>query len=705
MKRILFIVLLTALLLPVFGQDVSGSAGSSVIRPDTPQFNSLGNLAVVMPSSLLSFISNGIFRDEIDNVVLNPLALSQYSGYTLWTAYGNYETFNAALGNPVATTTGIAPFATVALDGTNIGNIQLGFAMPMPLIDGWRLGLLAGNQYTRTGYIDDGSGGTLSSMNTTTTVDTDVGTIAGDDTGKLGTVSYTEVTTEEAKDESLSSTFRLGAGLNMGGMAASLYAFSQTTSRQVGGSYDSTWSKGGDSYLPANETMAASALYGAKAFGKDGDGVKASAANTFWPESSQNLFGGLFQLPLQLGELVLPITGKLSFDLNSGAPVDNLPTLYSLTTAYDSDNNADKTSTYTWTGQQSIASAWLPGAPGAFTAEPTRRTDPSASGYGHFATGLGAWVDPEFKYDSPVVLKPRAGFEYGLQIEGQNLKQVAFSSASVSNPGADAAATYRYSSIREQKRSTITSLLRFDIGGIAEFKNADDTLGLALGVYYHPGMSFETARTTSDNTTSVTTYNNPAVANEATLVNSNVAYTGFEGTETVTSNTENSGYVATNTFNNLFVIPVSARIGFFKNKLVLVAGYELEHNDQRAYVKTVTDAATTGSTVVSNTAGTVVYNTAHIGADPNAELNPVDLSRTTSTESYWEVISGSVWAGSMNFMFRWSATENMVVDLSGSSVKAAFAALDGLFSLNGGIMPSMLWDFVDSLQMSVTFKF
>ncbi|MBU0934804.1 MAG: hypothetical protein KKC64_04250 [Spirochaetes bacterium] len=718
MKRILFVVLLLALLVPAFGQDVSGSVeGSSVLRPDVPYFSTYnGALKVSLPASLLSFVSNGIWRDEIDNVVLNPLQLAQYSGYTLWTAYGNFEYFNraAALNTPQAITgTDIKPFATTVLNDANIGNFQLGFAMPLPLVDGWRLGLLGGTQFTRDNNLTSG----LSVINNTSTVATDVGTIAGDATGTLGTVSYTTVTTTKAEDETTTSIFRLGAGLNMGSMAASLYAFSRNVDRKAGGSYEYTWTKGTDTYELTSlaEVMTRTNYYGAKAFGDDVAGTKAEGKAGNWPSTSNSLFGGLFQLPLQLIGYAMPVTAKLGFDLSSGAYGNTMPVRFAYTTAYDQVvTEAAKTSSYTWTGFQNIAAAWQPGAGGAFDYTPALVEDRSASNYATFAANIGAWIDPVIPA-GVVTLKPRLGLDYQILFDGNNVKQVAYSSASISNPGADANNTWSYSNIDNVESSVLRNNFRFDVGALAEFKNQTDSVALGIGLYVHPTMLLSLTNTKTDSVVAVRSWTNSTGDTEATLATvlagggtealraATISNAAQEGTSTLTTTTTFTSPTINNVFGNTVVIPVSVRIGFFKNKLVLVGGYEFEHKEERTYSKSGNNVPKE-TLIVANSAGTTVYDSSRVGGDPAAEVIP-DAGTTTTANANWDTIAGTTWAGSMNFMFRWSATENMVVDLSGSSVKAAFAALDGLFSLNGGIMPSMLWDFVDSLQMSVTFKF
>ena len=71
-----------------------------------------------LPGSLPGFVTNGLFYDEWDILIRSPAELSNYEGYNVYTAYGNYEQW--ALSPPVGGF--INPFATTALStATNIG--------------------------------------------------------------------------------------------------------------------------------------------------------------------------------------------------------------------------------------------------------------------------------------------------------------------------------------------------------------------------------------------------------------------------------------------------------------------------------------------------------------------------------------------------------------------------------------------------------
>lgn len=715
MKRSLVALLLVvALVAPAFGQE---SGGSAVIRSDIPQFDAgIGLLKVSLPSSLLSIVSNGIYRDEIDEVVLNPLGLANYSGYTLWTAYGNFEFFNRTQNDPIPLANRIQPFTTTALNDGNIGNFQLGAAFPLPF--GWRAGVLSGTQYTKAGNIDLGIDGIVMSAESKITEVTDVGTVAGDATGKLGTPTYTEVTTTTAKDETLRSSFRIGAGLHLGFMALSAYAFSETSARSVGGSYDYAWTKGTDTYQPFQETTAEKALYGPKAFGTDAAGTKAEGKPGNWPNDSTSIFGAIAQLPLNLFGLALPVTANLNFITQSGFAGDELPVRYTVNTAYDQViNEAGKTSSYTWTGSEDISVAWNVASPGAVDYTPALVVDPTNSGFGLFKTSIGAAIDPVLSMDGPLTIKPRFGFKYQLTAENQKISGLAYAQTSESNAGASVAnSSWLYSRNETRDGATNANLLAFSFGSLFDFKNADDSFGLAFGAYVTPFAELSSAKIKSASTTTSSSWKDEAAVNEATyailaleLDNydrfDRIAKGDLEGSATLTSTETYTGGDTTNVLGTILHIPVSARLNLFKGKLQLVGGYEIEHQNVVTYFKEGTNRALTETLIIKDSAGTVVYDSAKLGGDPSAQAAPVSTASKTEEGSFWSSAVNQTWNGSMGFMFRWFATDNITVDLSGSSVKTAFVAMDGIFSLNNGLQPSRFWNFIDALQMSVTFRF
>ncbi|HOZ73563.1 MAG TPA: hypothetical protein PK179_13695 [Spirochaetales bacterium] len=78
MKRTLVALLLVAALAaPAFGQE------TPLIMQDTIDGSNT-------PATMLSWMTNGIFYDEWDIIIRSPAELSNYEGYGLYTAYGNY---------------------------------------------------------------------------------------------------------------------------------------------------------------------------------------------------------------------------------------------------------------------------------------------------------------------------------------------------------------------------------------------------------------------------------------------------------------------------------------------------------------------------------------------------------------------------------------------------------------------------------------
>jgi len=710
MKRTLVALLLVAALAaPAFGQDVgapwidSGLPFAAAYDGTTasPTF------AVALPTSILAFISNGIYADEIDMVVRNPAALSQFSGYTLWTLYGNYEAFNnaATLNTPQAITGAeVQPFNTTTLNDANIGNFQAGIGMPVPFMDGWRMGLLGGRQFTRANGLTGGySTYDTSDKPTLTTVDADAD----------GTADATTTSSIVAKDETTTGSFRMAAGLDMGFLGVSLYAFAEDRKQVAGGSYNYAWTDGADDDVWAGVNTANSSLYGVAAFGTDAQGTEAAGVAKNWNNGSRSLFGAVGQLPFELFGFKAPITARVGFDTFSGSYSDTaMPTRWTATTRYVVNNDAAKVSTQSWTGSTDISAAWLPATPGAYVEEPARITDPTNSGYGYFGTSIGAWIDPVIEAEGSLTLKPRLGMNYAMGIQNANVTSKAYSYSSIATANATND-LWTFSDTRAAVETDSANILSFDLGALGEFANAEDTIGLGVGLYAKPLIKLSGASYKPRVTTTIRSWIDQNNTNEVTLAAAQGAGSlpaaaalismtgGVEGRSELTTTRTYSQNAIENEFGITMSLPVSAKISFFDKKLTLVGGYVIDFANTVTYTRSAVSTDVT-TLVITDSAGNPVFNSGSATDYPAGQS--VAATTNASTEA-WDVGTNQLWTGTMGFMFRWTPNETMTVDMTGTSVKAAFGALDGLFSLGGGIMPSQLWDFVDALALSVTFHF
>ncbi len=89
--------------------------------------------AGTFPGSMISFVSSGMWYDEIDILGIAPTELSNYSGYNIFTEYGNYLSWK----NPY-TGANVNPFTTNTFTP---GSYRIG--LTMPVMD-WRVGVAGG---------------------------------------------------------------------------------------------------------------------------------------------------------------------------------------------------------------------------------------------------------------------------------------------------------------------------------------------------------------------------------------------------------------------------------------------------------------------------------------------------------------------------------------------------------------------------------
>jgi len=105
MKRFFLALLLQAMLIPLsWAQETT-----TWIGPDED--------LRFLPGSMISFVSNGLWIDEWDVLVRSPAEISNYEGYNVFTAYGNYEQWST--GGPAGF---VNPFTTVGLTPGTLGS-------------------------------------------------------------------------------------------------------------------------------------------------------------------------------------------------------------------------------------------------------------------------------------------------------------------------------------------------------------------------------------------------------------------------------------------------------------------------------------------------------------------------------------------------------------------------------------------------------
>jgi len=502
----------------------------------------------------------------------------------------------------------------------------------------------------------------------------------------------------------------------MGFLGVSLYAFAEDKKQTAGGSYNYAWTDGTDDNVWAGVNTANASLYGVGAFGTDAQGTEAEGKAKNWKNGSRSLFGAVGQLPFELFGFEAPITARLGFDTFAGSyPDAGMPTRWTTTTGYVVNNDVNKVTTQSWTGATSIAAPWLPATPGVYAATPTAITDPSNSGYGYFGTSIGAWIDPVIETEGSLTLKPRLGLNYALGFRSDNVTSKAYSYSSV----ATAAATndlWTYSDISETLATGSANIFTFDLGALGEFTNAEDTIGLGIGFYAKPLIKLSGESYKPSVTTTIRSWIDQNNASEVTLAAAQTAAAtdldtaaalismtgvGVEGRSELTTTRTYSQNAVENEFGITMSLPVSAKISFFDKKLTLVGGYVIDFANSVIYTRSPVSTDVT-TLLIQDSAGATVFDSSNATHYPAGQS--VAATTNASTEA-WDVGTNQLWTGTMGFMFRWTPNETITVDMTGTSVKAAFGALDGFFSLNGGIMPSQLWDFVDALALSVTFHF
>lgn len=699
MKRtIVALLLVAALAAPAFGQDLGSiDLGQGWINPN----NASNDL---LPESMLAFVSNGFYMDEIDTIARAPLLFGDFTGYSVFTAYGNYESWNGA------GITEIAPFVPGAYA---VGNYQLGLAMPVPGFDDWRSGVLFGMATSHSGDLRDVSAG-LTDQFYLEGSDTDV----VDSAVEIGVADYTTVTAYKATDKTTSKASRFVGALNLGWLGVSLYGTASDDTRSLGGEFTYTRTEGTNADT-TTRVANSSTYWGSSAIGKDLAGTDASGKAKSIPVDQSMTFGAIGQMSL----LGMPISASLNFKTIAndtaftGGDYDTvMPQRVYSTQIYAADASVTKINTYEVLQGVNLSGGtdWDPTAMGTLPAATTANyssgltaaIDLSESGKGGFYSGLGFAVDPTFSLSDNVSLKPRAALGYSLGILNKKETRVAYGAYTLAQPGTTADTTWEYSSTQAVIASGTEHDLRGQLGTALSLHSADEKVELISGFYALPYLESSITTPKSSTLTIDRSYSmvggtvitstaadaTGSAAAAAALIGSADTITG---TSHYSMTTTGDGSTSTTETGVELAVPVAVRLNFFDKKLSVVGGLNATCATSVTTVHTRTTSLTTSETVTLTDGTTAVTFTPPTASVAN------DYPEETISKSY----SDTAWAGNVDFMFRWTPNETITVDMTGTSVKAAFGALNGFFSLNGGIIPSKLWDFVDALALSVTFHF
>ena len=696
MKKLCVLLLFLLALSPLFGQPTEAIAGIDLgqgwIDPD----NTMNQL---VPQSMLSFITHGLFMDEIDVMVRAPLLFGSYTGYTIFTAYGNYESW--AQGN-----TPINPFTQ---DTFTPAAYQFGLAMPMPGMDDWRVGFLFGQAPDYYGNIEDSGDGTgeyyFKKGDQTNRVD-----VAAD----IGVVDYTTVTAWEAKDLTTTSTTRFITALNLGFMGASLYFTMDEDTRVLGGFRELTRTEGTDPDTTPR-TSSRISYWGPSAIGKTLAGEGASGKAGAIPAGMTFSSG----LAGQLSVIGMPLTAAINVTLTND--VDNalgdafdsaVPVRSREVVTFAADGTAGKVSTYEILEGVDLSSAWdvdafhlLPAAtPADYGTNLNYAMDYKGSKNDGFYTGFNAAIDPSFQLAENVVLKPRFALMYDIGFLNQNIAGVKYGYYSLAQAGADTAnVSWTYEERINYKISGTENMLLSNVGAALALSSPGERVSLVSGFYLVPYLYSVSTKFKGIDLTIDRTYVNAAGAAvaqgdvDAAASYSDVAsligpFTGSSRyTSSSTSDQTNLG-----TYAGLRMsVPLAVKVSFFKNRLFFVGGVNAVYDVQHATIKSSVTATTATETVsIRNADGALTYTAPAASA-----------ASSVPNSSLTKELDVTPWAGTVDFMLRFKPYEALTIDLEGTSFATALADLDTLLSLNNGINISTVWDFLESLNISVTFSF
>ncbi|GEM_PF-6118160 len=647
------------------------------------------------PASMLSFVSSGIWYDEID--ILGPATseLSNYSGYNIFTAYGNYYQWNS----PTAAFN-VNPFATTTF--TPGGSYMLGLIMPFM---SYRLGF--GTGFSLTTVDGMAIGADTNSTTGTQSVWTNTQNHTEDSAPLDGTADWTSSNTENYTDFYSINMAGGTTGIDLGFLGLSLTASLTSQRRALGGSYVYTWAEGATAAL--NDEITRKAVY----FGS-ADGSVIS-----WPSAASSWFvqinGDL--KPLQVFGILLPLRGNILFGgLPSGSPSYNPP----MTVAYTTTNvtgasTATDNSTLSYTVGQVMNTGWDPDTTAGVLAVNSQQTRTTAqlrsdidtayassaaldtTGYKNtnFTTGLEVQADPQIEVNNVFKVRTRVDVMYNLSVSDNTQAATQSINYSESNSAANPSVfTYTKTVTAPSKNTSHT--IASEVGGILEFNDPSGFVQIGAGFFYDPSIVLSSTDMSGAVTNEAfswtdTTGTDPvadATVTDASWIcpsGSIAASAGNEhqGSSTRVTTTTYNGNKISNTYKHDFYIPVGITLNIKKDKLKLIGGYTLNHEIKIEYVRTPSGSVDV-DTIINDTAGNEVYT--QTGQSVTTQVEETTWKTTTA------------WNGIMSFMLRWMLNESMTVDFFGNSIMNALNF--SIFGGGGGFNPNT---FISTLGLSVSF--
>ena len=639
--------------------------------------------SLTIPRSMLSAVSNGIYTDEIDALILSPADLSNYSGFSIVSAYGNYEIDYD--GGTDYHGTWLNPFTTnTVTQGTNAGNFLLGATGELL---GFRGGLITSFLFQPIHRLDEDGDTTAEesvwSETENITVDADAD----------GTADYTFSNVQDYTDYSDVSTFNIGSGVDLGIAGASFYGNYESTINHFGGSYQYTKGLSTDTDSPDPVDVVTSKTV---AFGYDADSAGAVKNNPL-VSNSEWVTGIRGHLPFELADISMPIKADLYMGSDTPAIAAGYETLtsFNLTATNVTADDTTETSTIVATyGLDAVDGSFDPNANanvgGIYTGANTY-TDanfqalvtavegddyayvPADSSNLNFKIGLKGLIDPEIVVNDIFSVRTRGQFGYEFDTTSQSYtgtKSVTYSEALV---GQTDKAVYTWSQTNTQETGAIVNTIDLELGGIMDLHNEENTLSVACGLFYQPEFKFTGNYDKGGSTVENISYVDPANGTpDASAIGQNVGIGSVQGTQVITTPAASygdSGKSSSETaVTNNFYIPATVKIGMANGALELIGGYLLKHNNSFTTTKTYDSTTAAATTTLTSVGGTDYSSVASTSVASNV------TSGTTSS-----ITESGVWEGSMSWMLRWNAMAGLTVDFYGATI---VDALD--FDILGG---------------------
>ena len=702
----------------------------------TTWINPADNMAF-LPASLPGFVTYGFYYDEWDIIVRSPAELSNYEGYNVYTAYGNYEMW--ALNPPVGGF--INPFSTATVStAMNIGTYYLGYAMPLL---GFRVAAIGGfNPGAPTTPLNIAAAGPFAGSDIDDIIGSDAVSeweeTVQDETNSLATgdfdiIDYTENWLARYRQYTVNSTYNVGAGIDLGFIGAAVYANIVSSIRTLGGIYEYDYTHGSDT---VNTTPAADKVTSRDVY----TGLGENGAPTAYPNGGNpSVFGAVAELPLALDKLVLPITAAVEIGITpTDAPGSMWADIAEPVSVSIATTEVSTASAATDANSVSMVFGEAPGGDMLATDRSANKgsdvslttaqlrnlvtgggglTDPATfyaydadnSSGGSFRTAIRGDVQPFLVQNENFTVKTKAGL--GFSVDAGSATEAGTKSATLSYNDGDGAGVndvFTYSSTVTATSTTTTTVLDAVLGGILQFVTSDGIVSVGSGFFWMP--TFETETVTLKNpivTTTTGSYTDGAGAtgvpdavfgDAITDIDNGVAQGSYRDTSTVSL----AGNTVARTNSNTFTIPIAAKVKIPKVNLELYGGYDLTRVIETVQVMTP-DQITTSDYSISNSGGTEVDDN---GIDPLAATTvPAVQDDTEVTEGTTTQTDTGEWEGQMNWMLRWMPHASLTVDFYGAMIMNALDFdIFGATGSNVGVSGFNLSDFISSLGLSVTFS-